>query len=149
MKDPRGVQRGRCKNCTTCPEYRRSDITASGPKCIVCSCPPGQHERTSDGKSSKLGINQKAISASQGADSTAIDSVSVPGLEDSLWDQFDNLKITASPCNFSGCSKLVDFDVNTGREYLFCHDHRGASQDTNLDNGFGNGEDFNRGCKCH
>ena len=95
MKDARGVERGKCTECSGCSEYVRG---TAGLRCMTCNCPPGVHENLSAAAPTDGPIN--SISTTRRA------AFTLP-----------------SVCSVPGCNQGVEFDPNSGTEYPFCSYH--------------------------
>ncbi len=111
MEDARGISRGGCKSClTSCVRYAPP---SSGLKCSQCGCPPAGHSRLASSiqvqETSTPDMNQASFQA--------------PGSVLNI--QSDSYVCTAidSICGFPSCSQMVDFDVNSGVENLYCRYH--------------------------
>ena len=93
MKDRFGHERGACNNCNKCTAFVYQESSA---RCSRCNCKPIHHEKLpySTADNSSTDNGQESIQILQG-----------------------------SQCSYSGCLREVLFDVNTGRELLFCSVH--------------------------
>jgi hypothetical protein len=134
MKDSRGVYRGQCTKCAQCPEYQPPP-PGLGFKCIVCRCPPGAHANASDTTSP---ATLATSSQNPPAACAPINGAMIMASNQS------------GQCAVPGCFMPVDFDMNTGVEYVFCLQHcrTGSAnlpvqfatmqvQDIEMDNDFG------------
>lgn len=122
MKDSRGVNRGKCRNCTACSEYSRPD---EGLKCSVCEHPPGAHDNQDSGHvpRSKPAAKQAACTDSDSDED---------GLQFMPYTLVDSSQVLAplnqvTECFIRGCNQPVEFDMNTGEEYRYCSFHMKAT----------------------
>lgn len=125
MRDARGVDRGRCKNCPQCVEYVPPDQQC-GLRCIHCNCPPGAHENLAANQAWGRGTttdgwaNQPAPLASTTVPDFSIPQVPMVSAGIRPFNQ-------GSLCSYPGCSQEVEFDLNTGIESSHCSVHLHAA----------------------
>ncbi len=93
MKDRFGYNRGACGSCSDCDEFVSIEDNV---KCAKCGCKPVFHEKLEDSDSSLKDFSDNVLSF---------------------------IKYEGSKCGVPGCNEEVEFDVNTGIEYLFCATH--------------------------
>ena len=115
MKDFRGIERGQCKLCGHCSEYLPPQPGSDGKhKCATCSCPPGRHASTTS-------PTRQPVSTPKDGAATSTDFIP------SAVTRLDGLTTTViGSCVVPGCGNNVDFNPNTGEEYLHCQDHSGV-----------------------
>ena len=145
MKDPRGVERGRCTRCSNCTEYK---VEKEAVKCINCKCPPGVHEnltaaatqgsangsQTSANAGSPTSANAGSPTSANAGSQTSTNAGSQASTQPTLTTSVKSLTLQASPvCSVQGCTNEADFDLNTGTQQLFCSEHLGVSQSTGED----------------
>ena len=125
MRDARGVDRGRCKNCPQCVEYV-PPAQQCGLRCIHCNCPPGAHENLAakqawgGGTTTDGWANQPAPLASTTVPDFSIPQVPTASAGIGPFNQ-------GSLCSYPGCSQEVEFDLNTGIESSHCSVHLHAA----------------------
>ena len=111
MDDARGITRGRCKRCLNCGGY---NPPASSLKC-VCGCPPAAH--TKIGSAIQVSTGNAPLSVSPQMPTPVQD----PGLNPPTLTL--STTVRASLCTVPGCNQLVDFDIHSGQEYVYCNGH--------------------------
>lgn len=104
MKDARGVERGKCKKCEICLDY-----TEKGGGSIRCVCghTPAEHETL-----------LKAADHASGA--------RAPDEPERRVSPLPCVPTSVVTCAFTGCSRPVDFDINTGEQFACCSEHKEA-----------------------
>ena len=123
MRDARGVERGRCKNCPQCVEYTPPDQQYGQMmnfRCIRCNCPPGAHENLA---TKQAWSNQSTPFAS--TSQYTVPDFSVPRVP--MASAGTNPLNHGSLCSYPGCNQQVEFDLNTGTEFSRCSDHLHAA----------------------
>ena len=113
--DSRGVVRGRCSSCA-CDGY---DGGFEKKKCIACGHPPGKHSAANLSTSSSVSLSSSGVSSTS--------AFSPPGPSSSICDGglgYGNSAVfMSSVCQYPGCQKESDFDLNTGIQKEYCHEH--------------------------
>ena len=110
--DSRGVARGRCSSCA-CDGYSGG---VEKKRCIGCGHPPGKHRAVNSSTSS-------SVSSSSGVSS--ISALSPPSsiCDGGLGYSGDSAVFLSTGCQFPGCQRNSDFDLNTGIQKAYCQEH--------------------------